>query len=126
MSTPSPPSDFDPKQIVNFVDSHTKEIGDLSKRITALEDKYGSNEKLADTLCGASETALKLQTMLRNTFVKALENDEPTKNAVKTIIGNTEREQAKILFNQYGGKIWAVIIFLFGLLAEALINKFIQ
>ena len=98
--------------LVRKISTHESDIQSLSKRIEKLEDRLGSNEKLADTLCETANKAVKMREMLETNFVQMLSKDDKAKQEIKTIIEQTDRDFVQTKLKQYGTWIGAGILFL--------------
>lgn len=105
-------NDFDTNQIIRHVEDHAKDIVALLLRVKELEDKFGNNEKIADTLSETAEKAVKMQTMLQKTFVLLLETNEPVRCEIKKLIKSTDREFVVTQWRQWRYLVIAAFIFL--------------
>lgn len=109
--TQKPPDDIDPKELVRAIDSHAKDMGNLSDRIKCLEDRVGSSLNLAKTLEQTAKDAVPLKAMLEENFIDLLQNNEKVKTTIKTYIASVDREYVSQKFKQY--RTWIAAGFLF-------------
>ncbi|MCK4592154.1 hypothetical protein KAT63_01795 [Candidatus Parcubacteria bacterium] len=114
-------NDFDPDKLTTSLDKHGEDIINVKKRIEQLEDKFGNNEKIADTLCETAEKATKMREMISDTFLLLIEKDLKIKGGLKNLIKETDRDVFKHNINKLFSLIFALALIVFG----ALINKFI-
>ena len=105
-------NDFDPKDLVAPIDEHTKDISNLSGRVKALKDKFGSHTQIANTLLETSKEAVKMSDMLENSFLNLISKNEPIRNAVKELIKSTDREFVSNQLRQWKNWIGAAFIFI--------------
>lgn len=102
-------SELDGENYTQRVDEHGKDLIDLKKRFKSLEDKFGTNEKIADTLCQTDERASKFSEMLEKRFVKLLQADGKSKNQIRSIISEQLKQNWKAFAISTGGKIAFVL-----------------
>jgi len=103
--------DFDPYNLVAPIDEHTRDISDLSDRLIALEDKFGTHTQIANTLLETSNEAVKMSEMFESNFLKLISKNEPTRNALKELIRNEDRSFVATQLRRWG--YWFAIAFLF-------------
>jgi hypothetical protein len=108
--------DFDPLSLVAPIDEHTKDISNLTTRLKALEDKFGSHTQIANTLLETSNEAVKMSVMLENSFLNLIRKNEPIRNAIKELIKSEDRNFIATQIKQW--KIWIGAAFVF-LIAQA-------
>ncbi len=111
VTKPSKVQDLDMDAIVS-TERHDKDFANLDKRIADLEEKFGSNEKIADTLCEAATKAAKMQDLFENNFLKLLSRNDPVRDEIKCLIKLTDRDFVQAKLKQYGTWIAAVGLFL--------------
>lgn len=119
-----PPSDFDPGSIVRKVDDHDKGMELLSTRIKNIEDKFGSNEQIAETLCDTAKKAVKMQTMLADTFIELLKTNESVKISVTELTNKADRNATSLVLKRFGSSIIAIVYILLGSIMTGLIKHF--
>ncbi len=107
-------------------DVHAKDMNALETRIQSLEDKLGSNEKIADTLCEASEKAVKMREMLEKNFIDLVSKNDSVRTEIKNIIKSADRDFVQSKLKQYGTWIGAVFLFLSAQISIELIKWLIH
>ncbi len=117
-------NDFDTKDLVRIVSDQNKDIQGLSSRIKALEDKFGTHECIADTLCVTVEKAAKMQSMLSEAFIKQLKSDDRIKNAVLDLVDKADRKYLVLALKRFGLWIYGLLMLVVGLLIQAAIAHF--
>ena len=122
----TPTTDFNAGQIATTVTKHDAEFIDVKKRLDSLEEKFGSNEKIADTLCETAEKATKMQEMLGKSFLKLLQHDTEIGTEFEKIIGKSDRHAFYKLLRRFGSVSGAVILLLVGAVLYALAAKYIH
>lgn len=110
MTTSKPKNDFDVNKIVETGSKHEEEISNLKRQVKTLEDKFGNNEKIADTLCETSEKASKMQEMLTASFLKQIKSNPEIKKALKEVIDETDRDFVRAFIKKVGWAIWTLIV----------------
>lgn len=118
-------NDFDVDDIVH-ADKHQQDIDGLSTRITQLENKFGTNEKIADTLCETAEKASKMQEMLGKSFLKLLQHDTDIGSEFEKIISKSDRNAFYRALKRFGSVSGAIILLLVGAVLYALAAKYIH
>lgn len=118
-------NDFDAPSLVTL-GRHGEDIADIKKRITDLENKFGSNEKIADTLCVTAEKAVKMKEMFNKNFLDLLEKDTKIKMAITNLVNDADRSYTRSKLKQFGSTIGFAIIYLLGLITSAIVNKYIK
>lgn len=113
-------TDFKIPEIVRTVEDHKLALAAVVDRIKVLEDKFGTNEKIAETLCATSATAVKMQTMLSDTFTKLLRTDEGIKNGVTELINKNDRHLAIVAMKRFGFAVYTAIISIIGIVIGAM------
>jgi hypothetical protein len=91
-------------------EKHETDIGELTNKIRVLEDKFGTNERIADTLCETAEKATKMQEMIAITFTKVLKTNDDVKKELKTIIDEHDRNKLWWLTGKIAVGIWSVFL----------------
>lgn len=99
------PTDFDAGKIATTVNKHDADFVDIKRRLKALEDKLGTNEKIADTLCVVDEKASKFAEMLERRINKLLQVDGVARKQVKHIVSEELKITWKAFFISTGGKL---------------------
>lgn len=116
--------DFDFNKIIK-IDQHTKDIEDLSKRITTLEERFGSNEKLADSLCEAWDKAVRMQELITKSFLKIVASNEDAKECITTLVNKIDRDWLKAYFKRIGFTFWSILVFVAGVAVTTIVGKWI-
>lgn len=116
-------SDFNPLDLSRKSDQHDQDITDLKERLDSLEERFGTNEKIAETLCNASETAVKMQTMLKGVFLKLLHDDKQITDKMSDMIGEYDRDKLSVALNGIGKHVVHAIIFISGVVATVAIQN---
>lgn len=104
-------------------EDHAKQMEDVISRIKELESKFGSNERIADTLCETAEKATKMQAMLANKFIDLLNTNVPIKEAVQQIMEKSDRNYFILSLRRFGGYVWTIAVIFLTLLFEILIKS---
>jgi hypothetical protein len=112
-------SDFNPDSMVQ---EHQKDISDLKERIKALEDKFSTHEKIADTLCETAEKQTKMFDMLSVTFLKLLKNNTDIRDEFKKIIKECDRDFFHSFSSKIGIAAWSIIL----IIVTAIVTKLIH
>jgi len=107
--------ELDGESYTQRVDEHGKDLVDLKKRFKILEDKFGTNEKIADTLCQTDEKASKFSEMLEKRFVKLLQTDGSSKKQIRSMVSEQLKQNWKGFVLSVGGKIALLIWTIFTL-----------
>lgn len=84
-------TDFDLDTLIKS-DQHTKDIGDLSARITVLELRYSSNENFGNTFQEASKTVTKVKEVIKESLNTLLLDDKGIREGIKGIIKESDKE----------------------------------
>ncbi|MGH7202860.1 MAG: hypothetical protein ACREHC_00255 [Candidatus Levyibacteriota bacterium] len=103
-------------------EKHETDIGELSTRVKALEDKFSTNEKIADTLCETAEKATKMQNMLSGSFIKLIQNDVHVKEAIQKQIRVSDKNAFQSWMKKFGGIVLAIIIYILGLVSQPIVQ----
>lgn len=119
VTKPSKIQDLDLDTIVT-TDRHDKDFADLNKRICQLEEKFGTNEQIADTLCVTAEKAVKMREMISKTFVSLIESDQKIKEALTALINKTDRSWFFSYVKRIGFAGWTIIMIILGGFGKAL------
>jgi|GEM_PF-5728676 len=101
--------DFDADKYVTSTD-HEKAIEELHNRLKALEDRFGSNEKIAATLCDAEANAVKMADYLERSFIKLLSKNDPVRTEIKNIVTSIDRGYVQQKLKEYGIWIYGGIV----------------
>jgi len=102
-----PKDDFDPKAITQ---EHGKDIEDIKARVQELENKFGTHEHIADTLCETAEKQTKMHEMIAKTFVKILQHDENVKKEIGVVIDVHDRKKFWWITGKIGFAIWSFFL----------------
>lgn len=105
-----PKNDFDTNKLVETSGKHNEEISDLKKRVRVIEDKFGDNEKIANTIYLTADSQVKMQEMLELSFVKQLQNSPKIKEVIDTLINESDRKAASVIIKKVGIGIWTIIV----------------
>jgi len=103
------------------LDKHDEEMIEVQKRIGVIENKFGTNEKIADTLWETAEKATRLEAMLAKVFVRLLQKDTKTQDEIQKLVGKSDRHKLWLLLKGIGFVVWSIALIVIG----ALINKYI-
>ncbi len=111
--------DFEFKSIIK---THSEGLIDLEERIKALENKLGTHEKIAETLCETAQKQTKMQELLANTFIALLKTNDSIKAATTDLINKADRNAISKLFKKFGMTVWSILMLVIG----GIITKIIQ
>lgn len=95
---------FDAKTWVQKED-HDREMGEIGSRLKKIEDKFGDNDKIAETLKQTSKKSAVMQKVLISNFVNCIKTHEPTREAIKNLINSEDR---KYFFSSWK-RMWKII-----------------
>ena len=127
MSKPSRNSsqnnDFDVNALLSDVSNHARDMTTLGKKVECLEEKFGTHEQIAETLSKTAETAVKMQTMLAETFVKLLKNNKDIRDEFVKIINEADRDFVKSSIKRFGGYIWTLFAASIGAILTYFLKK---
>jgi len=116
--------DFDADTLAQTAEQHGKDIFDLTERVAALETSL-KPEQLAVILAEASKDSKKLDALFSELFCAMMAKDENVKAAVENHVVKMDRGTVRRFFGKIGFTAWTAIVFFVGLVAEALIRKWI-
>lgn len=125
VTKPSKIQDLDIDTIVTS-DKHDKDFSDLNKRLCALEEKFGTNELVAATLCVVSEKAAQMQEMFVTGLLKAIRTDERIQTALDTAIRKADRNWFYATLSRFGKVGWAIMLLIVGAIAKTLSDKYLH
>jgi hypothetical protein len=114
MSEKKTNNDFNAAELTQSVGRHGQDIVDVQKRLKVLENKFGDNIKIADTLCEASKQAVKMKEMIKSIISELLDKDPEIKNRVDNLVKGVDRDSVKCFYKKFGGLIFNGIIFILG------------
>lgn len=112
--------DFNPHDISKTIDNHAKDLKDIDKRLNNLEQQLGSDYIVNTLNCRIKESTT-ISSTISDILQKLLSSDNKTKNNLKLVVEDVNKNIYKILIGKFG----AVIIVFLTLLADALIKKYI-
>lgn len=116
------PDDFNLNTFVENVSFHSIEIPKLTSRIEKIEEKFGDNEKLADTLHNASQKAVKMQKLFDESFIKLLDESYLVKEKISKIINNVDRNHFYTSLKRFGFVVYTILIGAIGSAVTVLIT----
>lgn len=119
----APHQDFNPDELVQS-SQHQQDIDGLNTRIKSLEDKFGTNEKIADTLCEASERALRMDELFEKKIVKQIQQNAEVRKELRKVIDEADRAAVRAFIKRVGIGIWTLIIALVSGAIALIINTF--
>lgn len=114
--------DFDAKSLVAPIDEHTKDISNLTSRVKALEDKFGSHTQIANTLLETSKEAVKMSDMFENNFLNLINKNEPIRNSIKDLVKSVDKDFLTSQLKQWKTWIGAAFLFLIAQISIELIK----
>jgi len=128
MSKPSRNSnqnnDFDVNALLSDVSNHARDMTTLTKKIECLEEKFGTNEKIAETLSDTAEKAVKMQTMLAKTFVTLLKSNDEVKEGISEIVNKLDRKYTALFLKRFSSGVWAIFLVSLGVVLKWVFDKF--
>lgn len=104
--------DFDAPAIARQVEDHTKDMVSLAKRLDELEARFGSNEKIANTLCEVESSAVKMADCFEKSLIKILGQSDPVNKQINKIISEADRSYVAQQLKQYRAWIYGGILFI--------------
>lgn len=96
--------EFITNDILKSIDNHDQDIIVLSKRIAAIEEKFSSNEKIAETI----STTIKTQT--------------PLQTAIFDIMDKADRDYFLKLIKSTGSKLGGLIMLAIGIIIGMIVR----
>lgn len=118
-------SDFDKDALAQTTEQHGKDISELADRVSVLENTL-KPAQLALLLDSAADDSKKLDKLFSRLFCDMMEKDENVKTSIATHIGKVDRSVIKRFWGKIGFATWSVVIFILGIVATAVIKKFIR
>ena len=118
-------NDFNPTNLAPTVNKHDQDIIDVKKRVDALEKKFGSHEKIADTLYETAQKQIKMEEMFSMVFKKLIEKDSKIKSALDTLITQSQEASWRTFLSQGGRYIYGAVIFTAGVVVTVLVTKWL-
>jgi hypothetical protein len=123
-NNPPAENDFKLNEIIEEkFDSHSKELAALSGRLKGIEDKFSTNDKIADVFKGVIERDALMQATLVVFFEKCLSSDSTKsilinlicqnsdiKDAISKRINDCDRDYVAKAISRFGGWIGALLI----------------
>lgn len=114
MARQSQKSDFDPDELTKITDKHEGYIIELHNRLQALENKFSTNEILADTLQECSRNAVKFREMFSDVLVAQLKTDAGLRDTLREFIDHSDRNSVRKMVKQVGIAIWSIFLIILG------------
>lgn len=111
--------DFNPQSLIKNLADHARDVLDLKEKVKDFESRFGTHEKIAETLSDTSKTAIKMQEMLCDTFVKLLDTNDAIKNKISEIINKTDRNNFYVWAKSIGLGAWTIIVAVISAIAGA-------
>lgn len=106
-------NDFKVDELVKS-DQHQKDIGDLDKRIKAIEDKLGTNECIANSFSEAAETQVKIQNTITTFIIRQISENADVQKAITNHINKSDRAAIMVFLKRIGIAGWTLIIAIAG------------
>ncbi len=119
-------NDFNAPKIAQAVGKHDQDIIDIRKRIVELESKFGSHEKIAETLSQTATKQIKMEEMFASVFRKLVEKDSKIKTAIEDIIKKSDRDTVKLFWKKFGFATWSAIVFILGVIITVVIQNLLK
>lgn len=116
-------NDFNPNDLTQSVDKHGQDLADIKERLEKIESKFGTNEKIADTLCETAEKATKMKEMIRETFLNLVIYDVKIKDSMYGLVNTADRKFLSATLKRLGAIIWSIIMIVIGVLITVAITK---
>jgi len=117
--------DFKPEELTKATEQHGKDISDLTNRVTAIEENL-KPANLALTLENACDDSKKMDKLFSKLFCDMMDKDESVKTAVAKRMQTTDRNAVFSIFKKWGLLIGGAILYILGILTNAVINHFIH
>jgi hypothetical protein len=121
---PSKVQDVDMDSIVT-TERHDQDVQHLDKRLCDLEARFGSNEKVAETLREAADSQVKMQNVHDEMLIKALKRNDAVKAALAEEIQASDRSEVNKLIRKFRGIIGGVIIALISIAGTLIVQNYI-
>jgi predicted transcriptional regulator len=104
-------------------DQHEKDMSGLTKRIEALEEKFGSNEKIAETLYETSQKAKKMEELLATSFTELIKKNSNVQDAMKMFIDKIDRKYFFVVIKRLGWLGWGALTFILGIIITIILTN---
>lgn len=119
---PPAKKDFDVSELVKS-DQHEKDMGALDRRVSLLENRVGTSEKIAETLFEASQKAVKMKTMIGSLLTDLIQRDRRVRIELQNFIKESDRDAVKVLWKRFGFLIWSSVVYIIGVITTVIIQK---
>ncbi len=96
----------------------------LTKKVECLEEKFGTNEKIAETLSDTAKKAVKMQEMFAETFVTLLKSNKDIRKVLADLLDELDRSYTKSFMKRFGSWIGGLVLLIVGALIKSLFDKF--
>ncbi len=116
--------DFDADALAPSVEQHSKDISDLTIRVDSVEQRL-KPEGMAALLEAAVYDSKKLDKLFSRMFCDMLNRDDDVQTAMASHILKTDRAATSVFVKRAGFAGWSALIFLLGLLVEALVRHYL-
>lgn len=100
--------DFHRDKLIKEIDDHSREINSLGVKISTLENKFSTNEKIADTLEQVLSRDTKIQDKLAIIFIKLLNTDSQVKQIISEVIKKSDRDYLGMILKRLGILTWTL------------------
>lgn len=119
---PKRTSDFDPDELTKQSKQHEGYILELHNRLQALENRFSSNEQIADTLMDCSRNAVRFREMFAEVLIAQLKTDENLRTTISDFIDSVDRKAVNKWIKRIGIAAWSVFL----ILITALVTAYFQ
>lgn len=92
------------------IPQHDRDINNLKKRVTALEERLGDNEKFAKSFSECLETQALAQSCLQKRFSNMIETDSIAREAMSKFVRSDHLHNVLAFLKSFGGALFWVIV----------------
>jgi methyl-accepting chemotaxis protein len=116
--TKSASNDFNPNELTQKTDEHTRNIAQLQESVSSLEERIGDNDKFANTFSKTFDTSKKLDTVIVKAVVSLIETHDEVKTAIGKAVKKSDRDWVLLKAKSVWGVLWSIVLLLIGVLLE--------
>lgn len=100
-----------------------EDVDDLQERVKALENKFGQNEKFADTFCEAIATQSKIKDTITDHIVKQIKESPIIQAEITKQVNKIDRKAVMVFVKRIGWAGWGTITFVLGVIATIIFTN---
>lgn len=91
-----------PQDLAQITEQHGTDILGLDERMKKIEDQFGDNEKIADTLVTVAENIKNFDQLFEKAFVLLIKNSTDVKGAFQVFVDEGDRIATNKLIKRFG------------------------